>query len=74
VREMLPRQGHKAGITRRCHAHSLRHTSAVALMHAGIPLVTISKQLRHSSISVTHTYLDHISPEEVISAVRDVCF
>ena len=74
VREMLPRQSKKAGIRHRVHCHSFRHTSAVLLMRAGTPLVVISRQLRHSSIAVTNTYLQHVNPEEVISAVRDLIF
>lgn len=74
IREFIPRYGAKAGIGHRIHCHALRHSSAVALMRAGTPLVVISRQLRHSSISVTHTYLNHLSPEELISAVSAVEF
>jgi integrase len=37
--------------------HQLRHTHAVELLHEGIPLPLIQRQLRHSHLSTTGTYL-----------------
>ena len=38
----------KAGVRRRLAPHQLRHAHAVELMHEGIPLPLIQRQLGHS--------------------------
>ncbi|WP_236666861.1 MULTISPECIES: tyrosine-type recombinase/integrase [unclassified Nonomuraea] len=37
--------------------HTLRHTAAMALLHAGVDLSTIALWLGHTSIKATDTYL-----------------
>ena len=59
----------KAGVRRRFAPHQLRHPHAVELMHEGIPLPLIQRQLGHSHLSTTGTYLEGINHEEVISTV-----
>jgi site-specific recombinase XerD len=41
----------KAGVRRRFAPHQLRHAHAVELMHEGIPLPLIQRQLGHSHLS-----------------------
>lgn len=41
---------------KRLHPHSLRHSTAVALLKAGVDLTTISQWLGHSSPSTTNKY------------------
>ena len=65
IRMLLPRIARRAGIVQRVHAHGFRHTHAVELMHAGVPLKAIQQQLGHSSLAVTDRYLDHVSPEAI---------
>jgi site-specific recombinase XerD len=70
VRQLLPRLARKAGITKRCHAHGLRHTLAVELRREGVDVGVISRQLGHGSIATTARYLDHVAPLEVVEAMR----
>ena len=62
VREMLPRRARKAGITKRVHAHGLRHTGASELAQEGVALVDIQQQLGHSSAATTDRYLHQLNP------------
>ena len=59
-----------AGVRRRFAPHQLRHAHAVELMHEGIPLPLIQRQLGHSHLSTTGTYLQGIDSEEIISTVH----
>ena len=60
----------KAGVRRRFAPHQLRHAHAVELLHEGIPLPLIQRQLGHSHLSTTGTYLQGIDSEEIISTVH----
>ena len=60
----------KAGVRRRVAPHQLRHAHAVELLHEGIPLPLIQRQLGHSHLSTTGTYLQGIDTEEIISTVH----
>ena len=57
-------------LCRRRHKHQLRHAHAVELMHEGSPLPLIQRQLGHSHLSTTGTYLQGINHEEIISTVH----
>ena len=50
--QALPSLKHK-----RIHPHSLRHSTAVHLLKAGVDLSTIAHWLGHSSINTTHKYM-----------------
>ena len=41
---------------KRVHPHTMRHTTAVHLLHAGVDLVTISHWLGHASVETTNRY------------------
>jgi site-specific recombinase XerD len=69
IREMLPRRARKAGITKRCNPHNLRHSGASDLMDAGFDIVTIASQLGHSSCAVTARYLHVLNPIARIKAL-----
>jgi site-specific recombinase XerD len=60
----------KAGVRRRFAPHQLRHAHAVELLHEGIALPLIQRQLGHSHLSTTGTYLQGIDIEEIISTVH----
>ena len=60
----------KAGVRRRFAPHQLRHAHAVELLHDGIPLPLIQRQLGHSHLSTTGTYLEGINTEEITSTVH----
>ena len=70
VREALSYAAAKAGITKRVHAHGLRHSHAAGLVAEGVPVNVIQKQLGHASLAVTSVYLDHIAPADVIAMGR----
>lgn len=67
-RQKLHILARKAEIPKRVHPHALRHTFAVELKRAGVDIRIISKALGHSNIAITHIYLDHIDPSEVVEA------
>jgi site-specific recombinase XerD len=70
VRVELRRLARDAGVRRRFAPHQLRHAHAVELLHEGIPLPLIQRQLGHSYLSTTGTYLQGIDSEEIISAIH----
>lgn len=66
----LHRTAIDAGVRRRLAPHQLRHAHAVELLHEGVPLPLIQRQLDHAYLSTTGTYPQGISSEEIISAVH----
>ena len=66
----LHRTAIDAGVCRRLAPHQLRHAHAVELLHEGIPLPLIQRQVGHACLSTTGTYLQGISSEEIISTVH----
>ncbi|MBV9165995.1 MAG: tyrosine-type recombinase/integrase [Solirubrobacterales bacterium] len=59
----------EAGVRRRFAPHQLRHAHAVELLHEGIPLPLIQRQLG-TRTSPEPAYLQGISSEEIISTVH----
>ncbi len=63
VRHILLKRVHKAASTmpslkqKRLHPHSVRHSTALYLLRAGIDLSTIAHWLGHASINTTNKYL-----------------
>jgi len=70
IRTLLPRLARKAGIEKRVHAHGLRHTHAFELANEGLPIHVIKSQLGHGSIAETNRYIDHLSPQITIRAMK----
>jgi site-specific recombinase XerD len=70
VRTLMTRLGRKAGIGHRVHPHGLRHTLAVELCREGWPVPLISRQLGHTNVATTETYLAGLHPREVIDRAR----
>lgn len=58
-----------AGLDKKLHFHSLRHTFASWLAQDGVSLYTIQKFLGHSSSSVTQIY-SHLQPEQLHATVN----
>lgn len=69
IRTLLPRLARQAGISRRIHAHGLRHALAVELARRGVPVPYIAIQLGHESVATTTKYLVGLSPQEVIDVM-----
>lgn len=72
VRNLLHRLADRAGVEKRVTPHGLRHTYADELRASGMDVVKISKLLGHSSVAITHRYLDHLSNEQAIAALEAV--
>ena len=70
VRHLVKRLARRAGIEKRVHPHGLRHTMAVEMLREGFDVITIQRQLGHSSLATTEQYLRHLAPESLIQAVR----
>ncbi|WP_341877574.1 tyrosine-type recombinase/integrase [Defluviitalea saccharophila] len=56
IQDFLTTAGKRAGIKKRVHPHLFRHTRAMALLRAGVPLETIQRVLGHESIATTQIY------------------
>ncbi len=59
-----------AGVRRRFAPHQLRHAHAVELAREGVAVNIIQRQLGHTDLGTTSTYLQGIDPSEIINAVR----
>lgn len=53
------RKALKAASIRLIHPHTLRHTFATLAIQAGVPILTVSRQLGHASISTTVDLYTH---------------
>jgi site-specific recombinase XerD len=60
----------QAGVRRRFAPHQLRHGHAVELAREGVAVNIIQRQLGHTDLGTTSTYLQGIDPSEIINAVR----
>lgn len=69
VRAGLAKVKAVTGFEGRLAPHQLRHTHAVGLAKEGVLLPLLSRQLGHSNIATTSTYLSGISPQDVINAI-----
>lgn len=69
VRQMMRRRARRAGLEGRWHPHALRHWHATSMAAAGVPLHVVSKQLGHTNVSTTSTYLNHVQNHELTRAV-----
>lgn len=58
-----------AGVERRVRPHQLRHAHAVGMAREGVGLHIIQRQLGHSSLATTATYMAGISNEEVVHTI-----
>ena len=70
ARVQLRRLALQAGVRRRFAPHQLRHAHAVEMAREGVPLNVIQRQLGHTDLGVTSTYLQGIDNAEVIDVVH----
>jgi site-specific recombinase XerD len=59
-----------AGVRRRFAPHQLRHAHAVELAREGVAVNIIQRQLGHTDLGTTSTYLQGIDPSEIIDTIR----
>ncbi|MGH2908942.1 MAG: tyrosine-type recombinase/integrase, partial [Solirubrobacteraceae bacterium] len=59
-----------AGVRRRFAPHQLRHAHAVELAREGVAVNIIQRQLGHTDLGTTATYLQGIDAIEIINAIR----
>ncbi|MBW8018020.1 MAG: tyrosine-type recombinase/integrase, partial [Planctomycetes bacterium] len=59
---------------KRLHPHSMRHSTAVHLLKAGVDLTTISHWLGHASVNTTNRYvtIDLEMKREAIAKARPI--
>lgn len=69
VRTTLHGLAKQCGITRSIRPHQLRHAMALSMARSRAPLPVVSRQLGHSSVATTSTYLQGISDDEVFDFV-----
>jgi integrase/recombinase XerD len=67
VWEILQVCAQRAGITKKIHPHSLRHSFATHLIQGGADVRTVQELLGHASVTTTQIYT-HISPVGLIEA------
>lgn len=70
VRHMCRRLRTKLGLSKRVHAHALRHTHAHELFREGVAEKLIQVQLGHASLESTDKYLRKIGANEAVAVVR----
>lgn len=71
VQKVFGRARLKAGIKKRCHVHSLRHSFATHLLESGTELYYIQRLLGHTSEKTTRVYL-HVSSRDVARVTSPV--
>lgn len=69
VREWLRETRVRAGVPHRVAPHQLRHAHAVELARERTPMHIVQRQLGHSNLGTTATYLAGIAPQEVVDHV-----
>lgn len=69
VREMVRELAKRAEIPHRVAPHQFRHALAVSLAREHVPMHLIQRQLGHSNLGTTATYLQGIAPFEVIDVM-----
>ena len=71
VRHMCRRLRAKLGLSKRVHAHALRHTHAHELFYEGVATKLIQLQLGHARLDSTDMYLRKIGANEAVAVVRE---
>lgn len=69
VQRLCKRTAQRAGLTKRVHPHTLRHSFATHLLEAGVDLLSVQKLLGHSHFNTTAKYL-HISERRLADLPR----
>jgi site-specific recombinase XerD len=70
ARSELRHAARPPGVRRRFAAHQLRHADAVEMAREGVPLIVIQRQLGHTNLGITSTYLEGIDSTEIVDTVH----
>ncbi len=70
LHRIVKRVANRAGISRECSPHVLRHTFAVTALHRRISLPSLQRMLGHDHIETTMIYLN-LAPADVISEYEE---
>lgn len=68
VQKSWKRAQRRAGVSKPCGMHCLRHAFATAMLENGVDLATLQRLLGHGNIGTTQRYL-HVSAERMIQTV-----
>jgi integrase len=71
ARSELRQLAAEAGVRRRFAPHQLRHAHAVELAREGVAVNIIQRQLGHTDLGTTSTYLQGIGPPQTSSTPSD---
>lgn len=69
IQRVFSKAKDKAGITRNCSTHSLRHSFATHLLEQGVDLVLIQRLLGHSCLQTTTIYL-HVQNNQISKIIN----
>ena len=69
LRKLVKRLAELAGIDKRIHVHTLRHTFATNLLRQEKNLFTVMKAMGHTNLSTTQIYL-HLEDSELEAAMK----
>ena len=72
VRDMLKRLAAKAGIEKRVHPHTFRHTFAAQLEARGLTISEISLLLGHGGAATTEKYLRGLTNHQAVEALSSL--
>ena len=65
IQEIVRHASLRAGITKKVHPHSLRHSFATHLIENGYDVVAVQPLMGHSSAETTHMYVHMASPMRI---------
>lgn len=68
VQKMIERARERAGISKRCTPHTLRHTYATSLLRSGANILEIKALMGHANIATTEIYT-HLDTDQYRGAV-----
>lgn len=64
INDMLKKYTKRCGIKKNITFHKCRSTLCVNALSAGVPIITVSKQLGHNSINTTQRYADAMNQDK----------
>ena len=69
ISRKFKRAAKTAGLDKRIHFHSLRHSTATALVRKNVPIAVVQRLLGHSNITTTMIY-SHVTQSDLQEALN----